>query len=197
VSIKNIENMFFNTYITAKAYLNNEREKGLLKSLKIPGLNKAQVYFLSYKGINHLKTLGIDTTRQKINIRESVHDLIVNDILIWFIKNKGVSYKTDFMLRQERGKVGQQTTIHRIPDLVICDKEGNLELIEYQAADKSKETILSYIEDYQSYYKNHHVYFVVKKSKAEYYNKIFSGQFTGYFICAFDDEAGLEVILKG
>jgi len=138
VSIKNIENMFFNTYITAKAYLNNEREKGLLKSLKIPGLNKAQVYFLSYKGINHLKTLGIDTTRQKINIRESVHDLIVNDILIWFIKNKGVSYKTDFMLRQERGKVGQQTTIHRIPDLVICDKEGNLELIEYQAADKSK-----------------------------------------------------------
>ena len=98
------------------------------------------------------------------------------------------------MLRQERGRSEQSI---RIPDLIICDKQGELGLVECQESDKSKETILKYIEDYKSYYKNHHVYFVVKKSKAEYYNKIFSGQIEGYSMCSFDEETGLEVIFKG
>lgn len=193
VSIKNIENMFFNTYTTAKFYLNNLRDKGLLKSMKIPGLIKSQIYFLSYKGITHLKDLGVDTTRQKINMRESVHDLKVNDILVWFIKNMGVSYKTDFMLRQARGKNEQSV---RIPDLIICDKDKKLGLIECQESDKSKETILKYIEDYKSYYPEHHIFFVVKPGKANYYQKIFSENTTNYSICDFEDNEGLKVIFK-
>jgi len=136
----------------------------------------------------------VNTTRQKINIREAVHDLKVNDILIWFIKNHEVSYKTDFILRQERGKNEQNV---RIPDLIVYNKQGKLSLIECQESDKSKETIIKYIEDYKSYYAGQHVYFVVKTGKANYYKQIFSNNFSDYSICDFNDTLGLRTIFNG
>ncbi len=51
--------------------------------------------------------------------------------------------------------------------------------------------------DYKSYYPGHHIYFVVKAGKADYYERIFTENLSNYSICVFEEDAGLKEIFRG
>jgi predicted transcriptional regulator len=181
--IRHIEVLFFDSYSRARNYLGELEKKGLLKSTSFKHFGGEKVYFLSYKGIDHLRTFGMDSVRYKINSNELVHDAGVIDVLVYFIKNKNVvNFTTDYRLRRMR--VADNTN-YRIPDFVFTDKDGNNGIVEYQLADKARAVIKSYIEDYTSYYPSNFIkYFIVKEGKQRRYLEVLQAMDRKDFIVA-------------
>jgi len=191
--IRHIEGLFFDSYSRARNYLALLEAKGLLKSTTFKHFGGEKVYFLSYKGIDYLKNLGLDATRYKIHENELTHDVTVLDILVYFLKHKGiVNFTTDYRLRRIRKK---ENATYRVPDFIFTDSEGKSGYLEYELSDKPRAIIKRYIEDYISYYPAEFLkYFIVKPSKQRMYLDILSElNINNYFVGNFNLKDGLEL----
>jgi DNA-binding PadR family transcriptional regulator len=189
--IRHIEGLFFDSYSRARNYLAELEKKGLLKSTAFKHFGGEKVYFLSYKGIDYLKSLGLDAVRYKINENELLHDSGVIDLLVYFMKNKNVvNFTTDYRLRRIRKASNGN---YRIPDFVFTDSKGLSGIVEYQLADKSMAVIKSYVEDYTSYYPADFIkYFIVKEGKQRRHSEVLNKMGRKDFIVAtYSMEKGL------
>jgi hypothetical protein len=114
VLIRHIEKMYFKTNVHTRRYLLALEKKGYLGHMQRlmpeinahPGAHPEKVYFLTYSGIQYLKKAGYEVVRYIIHQQAMQHDLMVTDILIYFIKNFDgfKSYRTDYELRRENHK---------------------------------------------------------------------------------------------
>ena len=159
---------------------------------------------MTYKGLTTLKKAGYDIGHNykiKINLNQIDHDLIITDLLIYFLQKKGITeYKTDFVIRREMYKERGQKRLYRIPDLIVKEPAG-MALIEFENTPRQKTRILKDIKDYLAYYprfeagqttKNYYrVYFIVKAGRVNFYHKLAEqGNLRKYTIATFDIEQG-------
>jgi len=189
--IRHIEGLFFGTYSRARNYLSALEDKGLLDSTSFKHFGGEKIYFMSYQGIQHLKSLGIDAARYKINEKELAHDAGVLDLLVYFMRHeKAVNFTTDYRLRRIRKK---ENGTYRIPDFIFTDRDNKSGFVEYQLADKPKDIIRGYINDYLSYYPSGFAkYFIVRPGKERLYHSLLSEMnVENFHVGTFDLEKGL------
>ena len=189
--IRHIKGLFFDSYSRARNYLAALEHKGFLKSTAFKHFGGEKVYFLSYKGIDYLRRAGADATRYKIHENELTHDATVLDILVYFIKHKGVvNFTTDYRLRRIRKK---ENATYRVPDFIFTDSKGKSGYLEYELSDKPRAIIKKYIEDYISFYPAEFLkYFIVKPTKQKLYLDILSElNINNFYVGTFDLKDGL------
>jgi|GEM_PF-2531007 hypothetical protein len=207
VLIRHIEKMYFKTNVHTRRYLLALEKKGYLGHMQRlmpeinahPGAHPEKVYFLTYSGIQYLKKAGYEVVRYIIHQQAMQHDLMVTDILIYFIKNFDgfKSYRTDYELRRENHKKKKK---FKTPDFTFEDKDGRKYLVEYQLTRKTKAIIKDYLSDYHAFdeLKKHDIIYIVPKPRMVWYSEIFKdSSLKHWHVMSYDPQKGLETAAEG
>jgi hypothetical protein len=181
MTLRQINAIYFNTYITTRLYMKNLERKGLVKKIyTLPDPTRRyieHVYFLTMPGIELLRKKGFKTgsgaliPKYLINPNEHQirHDLKLVDIIIYLFTNNLIEdYTTELFLRQIRYSEKKD---YRIPDIAFKDKHG-YGFVELEEKPRKSSKLFADVRDYRIQYKEFRKIFIVPEARINFYKDI-------------------------